>query len=105
MVCEHLSELEQRMLAAGLRVTFRGQSWTRNCREWVYFDCLLDRAAIRETIEFAPCVKDHEHLGTLEGAEAGFVCKECHDAIMGVHPHYWRPSKPVYKGAASTGRR
>ena len=103
MVCEHLRELEERMLAAGLRVTFRGQAWSRNCREWVYFDCLLDRAAIRETIEFAPCVKDHEHLGTHDGAEAGFVCQECHDAIMGVHVHYWRPSKPVYTGAPTTG--
>jgi hypothetical protein len=37
MVCEHLSALEQQMLSAGLRVTFRGQAWSRNCREWVFF--------------------------------------------------------------------
>jgi hypothetical protein len=35
MVCEHLSALEQQMLSAGLRVTFRGQAWHRNYREWV----------------------------------------------------------------------
>jgi hypothetical protein len=103
MVCEHLSALEQQMLSAGLRVTFRGQAWSRNCREWVYFDCLLDRAAIRERIEFASCVKDHEHLGTHDGQEAGFVCEECHDAVMGVHRQSWRPSTPVYRGAPATG--
>jgi hypothetical protein len=76
LVCEHLSELEQRMLATVLRVTFRGQSWSRNCREWVYFDCLLDRAAIRETIELAPCVKDHEHLGTLESCKGKRIVRQ-----------------------------
>jgi hypothetical protein len=103
MVCEHLSALEEQMLSAGLCVTFRGQAWSRNCREWVYFDCLLDRAAIRDRIEFASCVKDHEHLGTHDGQEAGFVCEECHDAIMGIHRKTWRPSTPVYKGAPATG--
>jgi hypothetical protein len=102
MVCQHLSELEQQMLTAGLRVTYRGQAWSRNCREWVYFDCFLDRAAIRERFEFASCVKDREHLGTHEGQEAGFVCEECHDAIMGVHEQYRRPSTPVYRGTPAS---
>jgi len=104
MVCEHLSTLEKQMLSAGLRVTFRGQAWSRNCREWVYFDCLLDRAAIRQTIDLESCVKDHEHLGTHDGQEAGFVCEACHDAIMGVHEQSWHPSTPVYKGAPTPGR-
>ena len=97
MVCEHLRALEQEMLSAGMRVTYRGQPWSRNCREWVYFDCLLDRAAIRERMEFAPCVQDHEHLGTHSGTEAGFECVECHDAIMGLHRQHWNPSRPVYR--------
>ena len=103
MVCHHLSALEQRMLSAGLRVTFRGQAWTHNCREWVYFDCLLDRAAIRERIQFASCVVDYEHLGTHDGTEAGFVCEQCHDAIMGLHRQSWLPSKPVYNGTPTPG--
>ena len=103
MVCEHLRELEQEMLAAGLQVTYRGQSWSRNCREWVYFDCYLDRAAIRERRVFAPSVKDHEHLGTHDGQEAGFVCEVCHDAIMGLHGLSRRPSTPVYRGLPDAG--
>jgi hypothetical protein len=46
-------------------------------------------------------VKDHVHLGTHDGQEAGFECEACHDAIMGVHEYYWRPSIPVYTGAPS----
>ena len=86
MVCEHLAPLETAILAAGIPVTFRGQAWSHNCREWVYFDCLLDRAALRGRFSFAPCVKDHEHRGTHDGQEAGFVCTGCQDAVMGVHP-------------------
>lgn len=47
MVCEHLAELERELIAAGVPVTFRGQPWTSNCREWVYFACWLDRESIR----------------------------------------------------------
>jgi hypothetical protein len=52
MVCEHLSAFGQQTPPAGLRVTFRGQAWSRNCRERLYFSCLLEHAAIREWIEF-----------------------------------------------------
>jgi hypothetical protein len=41
-------------------------------------------------------------LGTHDGQEAGFVCEQCHDAIMGVHRQHRRPSTPVYKGAPTT---
>lgn len=85
MVCEHLSALEQEILTAGVRETFRGAAWTRNCREWVYFDCWLDLPALRARFTFAPCVVDHTHRGTHDGSEAGFFCETCKDAIMGVH--------------------
>lgn len=83
MTCEHLQPLEQELIARGVRETFRGQAWSDNCREWVYFDCFLDLAAIRSRMAMAPCVKDHEHRGTHDGSEQGFVCADCHDAIMG----------------------
>jgi hypothetical protein len=86
MVCEHLAELEKELHAAGIEETFRGRAWSENCREWVYFACYLDRGAIRGRMELAECVKDHEHRGTHDGMEAGFVCDACRDAIMGVHP-------------------
>lgn len=86
MICEHLSALEKELQARGVRETARGQVWSKNCREWVYFDCLLDREALRARFKFAACVEDHEHRGTHDGSEAGFVCTACHDAVMGVHP-------------------
>ncbi|MFO0202255.1 MAG: hypothetical protein ACK528_03910 [Alphaproteobacteria bacterium] len=47
-------------------------------------------------LNFAPYVVDHVHRGTHDGAQAGFVCDQCHDAIMGAHPGIsarW----PIYK--------
>ncbi len=82
MVCE---QLERELCEAGIQETFRGRAWSSNCREWVYFACFLDRPAIRTRMELAECVKDHEHRGTHDGMEAGFVCNACQDAIMGVH--------------------
>lgn len=86
MVCEHLIALESALLAAGVPETFRGAAWSRNCREWVYFECVLDRPALRTRFALPVCVIDHEHLGTHDGREAGFVCEQCHDGIMGRHP-------------------
>ena len=86
MTCEHLLELENAILAAGFKETFRGAAWSQNCREWVYFDCVLPSPAIRAAFELAECVKDHVHLGTHSGQEAGFVCEVHHDAVMGRHP-------------------
>ncbi len=84
MLREHLQQLEPELIAAGVKETFRGQAWSRNCREWVYFDCILDRESIRRRIELAECVVDHDHIGTHDGQEAGFVCEICRDGIMGV---------------------
>ncbi len=85
------------MLAAGVGVTSRGQAWSDNCRQWVYFDCFMDLEAVRDRIALAPCVRDHEHLGTHDGSEAGFFCEQCKDGIMGVHPEGRKPSTRVYK--------
>jgi hypothetical protein len=83
MVCEHLREVEAALLAQGMPVTFRGAAWSRNCREWVYFDGYLDNAAIRKTFTLPLCVQDHSHRGTHDGQESGLVCSSCHDALMG----------------------
>lgn len=88
MTCEHLRALEQEILAQGIKETFRGAAWTKNTREWVYFDCWLDLASIRARIPFPPCVIDHFHLGTHDGQESGLVCEEHQDALMGMHPTY-----------------
>ena len=85
MVCKHLQQLEQEIIQAGIIETFRGQAWTKNCREWVYFDCYLDRESIKKRFAFPDHIIEHQHRGTHDGQESGFVCEKCHDAIMG---HY-----------------
>ena len=85
MTCEHLRALEQAMIAAGLRETFRGQAWSDNCREWVYFDCFIDTAAVRAKFNLAGCVQEHAHRGTHDGRERGFECSTCKDGIMGAY--------------------
>ena len=96
MVCEHLQQLEQELLQSGIKETFRGQAWSHNCREWVYFQCVLDLRALRERMRFDACVQDHQHHGTHDGSEAGFVCGQCKDAIMGA-PSSARSKLPVFK--------
>jgi len=86
MTCEHLIELETAIKAAGFEETYRGAAWSENCREWVYFDCILELDAIRRKFELAVCVHDHAHRGTHDGSEAGLVCDVHKDALMGHHP-------------------
>ena len=86
MTCEHLRPLEQELTAAGIKETYRGQAWSDNCREFVYFDCVLDRESIRRRLKLADCVRDSDYLGTHMGSEYGFYCEQCQDGIMGIHP-------------------
>lgn len=83
MVCEHLSALEQALIDRGFKETSRGQAWTRNCREWVYFDCVLDIDAVQGTFALPDCVRMHENLDCKSGTERGLECTICHDAVMG----------------------
>jgi hypothetical protein len=83
VTCEHLRPLEQAIIAAGIRETFRGQAWSNDCREWVYFDCVIDVDAVRRRFALDACVTEHSHHGTHDGEERGLVCKQCHDGVMG----------------------
>lgn len=83
MTCTHLRPFEEAIIASGARETFRGQAWSQNCREWVYFDCYIDTDAVSRAFQLPGCVSVHAHRGTHDGQERGFVCSECHDAIMG----------------------
>lgn len=84
VVCSHLSELEAALIQSGAKETCRGQVWSKNCREWVYFDVALDLARVRETFRLDPSVEVHENRDPRSGLEAGFVCRDCQDAVMGV---------------------
>ena len=77
--------MEHAIIARGFRETFRGQAWSNNCREWVYFDCFIDTDAVRDDFVFADCVKEHVHRGAHDGQERGFVCERCLDGIMGLY--------------------
>lgn len=96
MTCEHLIELERALVKAGIKETFRGQAWSQNCREWVYFDCFIPTRLIRERFKLAECVKDHEHRGTHDGQESGLVCELHGDGIMGHHPASGVAAKTFY---------
>ena len=105
MLCIHLRELEQAIQAQGIRETYRGQAWSDHCREWVYFDCYLEREEIRRRFKLDACVKDHEHLGTHDGQEAGFFCSLHDDGVMGVHGRSSaRAQVPVFPGTKEPGR-
>lgn len=84
MTCEHLRKLEEELLASGMKETYRGTPWTDNCREWVYFDVVLDTHAVKARMGFAPCVTVHENLDPRSGTERGFYCTRCRDAIIGL---------------------
>ena len=77
---------ERELISAGIKETFRGKAWSKNAREWVYFDCVLELESIKNRINLDPCVRVHQHYGTHDGQESGFVCTTCWDAIMGAHP-------------------
>jgi hypothetical protein len=85
MICQHLRPIEEAIHSAGIPETFRGQPWTSNCREWVYFDCCLDAEKIRQQFALPGCVVDHVNDDSKSGRESGLVCSECHDAIVGLH--------------------
>lgn len=93
MTCEHLIALEKELIRKEIKETYRGQAWSDNCREWVYFDSYLDTESIRKRLMLDDCVENHEHLGTHDGQESGFVCKMHNDAIMGVHKKFSQNKK------------
>lgn len=83
MVCSHLVELEKDLLATMIPVTYRGQAWGDNCREWVYFDCVLDVNKLREIYSLPEFVLHHKNTDQRSGTEEGLQCDRCKDGIMG----------------------
>ncbi|MDN5211886.1 hypothetical protein QQ020_07480 [Fulvivirgaceae bacterium BMA12] len=88
MTCKHLSKLEQELIHKAIKITYRGQAWGDNCREWVYFECIfVDLEQTMKRLELnQEKLEIHSHYGTHDGQEHGLVCKSCKDAIMGIHP-------------------
>lgn len=86
MLCNHLQPLESAILAQRIKETFRGQPWSNSCREWVYFDCLLNIEAIKQEWQLPACVNISKNDDPRSGCELGFYCTVHQDGIMGVHP-------------------
>ena len=86
MLCDCLKRLERALLENEIRETARGELWSEDCREWAYFDCVLDLVKLRERFGLPGHVSDHEHRGTHDGSEKGFYCQNHKDGVMGLHP-------------------
>jgi hypothetical protein len=86
-MCDHLQPLESYLKDKGIPETFRGQAWSNNCREWVYFDCVLKTEVLKAKFNLSSFVETHENIDMKSGTELGLVCNKCKDGIMGVHPN------------------
>lgn len=85
-MCEHLIILDKELRSIGVKETFRGQPWSKNCREWVYYDCAFDFEKIRARLNLPDFVVTHSNDDPRSGLEAGFVCSQCNDGVIGAHP-------------------
>ena len=85
-MCEHLIKLEEYLDTKNIRETYRGRAWSKNCRIWIYYDCILDINSLKERFKFDECVRVHEYNDIKVGSERGFICIKCNDAIMGKRP-------------------
>jgi hypothetical protein len=87
-MCEHLASLENELKQRGIKETFRGQPWSDNIREWVYYDCVLVLDKLRQRYNFPQFVETHVNDDSKSGMEAGFYCHRCKDGVMGIHPNF-----------------
>jgi len=94
-MCEHLQPLEHYLKSQKIPETFRGQAWSDNCREWVYFDCVLEPETLQAKFHLPSFVTKHENTDEKSGMELGLVCTLCKDAIMGLYPGHCSPSKII----------
>ena len=85
-MCEHLAALDRELQQRGIKETFRGQAWSDNAREWVYYDCVLVTEKLALRYNFPKFVEIHVNNDSKSGLEAGFYCTRCKDAVMGLHP-------------------
>ena len=86
-ICEHLRPVFDYIRSQGVHVLDVCTPWSRNCRNWAYFEnIVLDLASLKGRFGLPQFVVAHIHKGTVDGAEQGLVCSIDHDALMGLHP-------------------
>lgn len=86
-MCAHLKPIEDYLKKAGYTEIYRGQPWSKNCREWIYFDEVLDPIELIKTFNLNKSISIHNYADNKVGAEFGLVCTICKDAIIGRHPN------------------
>jgi hypothetical protein len=86
-MCIHLKPLEDYLQSEGIVETYRGQVWSKNCREWIYFDAILNPQKLKDKFHLDDTIKIHDYEDIKVGSELGLVCTVCNDAIMGPHPN------------------
>lgn len=91
----HLDKLYKELRIKDIEITYRGQPWTDNCREWVYFDCYFDYEKLHARLEMSDCVIHHINDDPHSGLEEGFYCETCKDAIIGIHRNNIVQGKPT----------
>lgn len=84
MICRHLKPIEDIIREKNVTEMYRGQPWSKNCREWVYYDCYIDTVLLSKRLDLKAYVVAYEHIGTNDGQKSGFYCTSQKDGIMGL---------------------
>ena len=85
-MCVHLKTVEEYIKQKGIPENWRGQPWSRYCREWIYFECVFSPTQIKTKFRLHSCVEAHIYHDIKAGSEQGLVCTKCNDGVMGLHP-------------------
>src|SRR5262245_1533116 len=93
--CPHLLPLERELEAHGISLGDGMPSpYGADLGTWYWCDVLFDAASVRTRLQIPPFVPFEEYDGRVAGSDATFYCPQCKRAIMGVHPHYAKPTTP-----------
>jgi hypothetical protein len=71
-MCIHLIDLDNYIKDKGIKEIFRGKAWSKNCNEWVYYDCIIDIEKIKGEIIMDNCITIHEYNDIKIANELGF---------------------------------
>lgn len=95
-MCIHLKPLQDYLIGLSIAETYRGQVWSENCREWIYYDAVLKPKELIQRFHFDDTIKIFDYQDIKVGSELGLECSVCHDGIMGPHPGSpYAKGKPV----------
>jgi hypothetical protein len=76
-----LEALDNYVRNKNVKELFRGNAWSKNCREWVYYDCVLNVKKLKEKFSFNNCVIIREYNDIKVANELGFFCNRSKMAL------------------------